>query len=124
MSLTLTKETRANLTPSQIIDLVIEHATTQHVRSKEDDGPCLYRGPNNTKCFAGLFILDEEYHPDMESKTVSSLASPLVKGKEENFSLFEFTDRNRNLLYQLQYIHDQIRPRNWLTQLTILKNNF
>lgn len=124
MKTTLTKETRANLTPSQIIDLVIEHATTQHVRSKEDDGPCLYRGPNNTKCFVGLFILDEEYHPDMERLSVNNLADSLVKSEKENPSLFSFTNINRNLLYQLQDIHDQIHPRDWLTQLTLLKNNF
>jgi len=124
MSLTLTQETRADLTPSQIIDLVIEHATTQNVRSTEKYGGCLYRGPNNTKCFVGLFILDEEYHPDMERLSVNNLADSLVKSEKENPSLFSFTNINRNLLYQLQYIHDQIHPRDWLTQLTLLKNNF
>lgn len=46
---------------------------------KNDDGvyPCLYRGPNGTKCAIGLIIPDEEYDSSFENERANKVLERL-----------------------------------------------
>lgn len=39
--------------------------------------PCLYRGPNGTKCAIGLIIPDEEYDPEFENERANTVLRKL-----------------------------------------------
>ena len=60
------------------------------------DGPCAYRTPDGLKCALGHLIPDDKYRPDMESWGVNDLLENQVLTPQGP----------RNLLYQLQAIHD------------------
>lgn len=47
-------------TPQEIVDTVIPLMVEQGCPSVHEEGFCLYRGPNGTKCAAGFFLTDEE----------------------------------------------------------------
>ena len=49
----------------ELFDVVVAHARKQGKKSTQTgrtDGRCLYRGPDNLKCFMGTLIEDSEYH--------------------------------------------------------------
>ncbi len=52
-------------TKQQTFNKVVRHLRRQGVRSS-DEGVCLYRGPDDTKCAVGCLIPDELYSPRME----------------------------------------------------------
>lgn len=66
-------------------------------------GACLYRGPNDTKCAAGLLMADADYSPDMEGDNVASVAQ---RGGAAS-TLFRIADHvGVGLLEILQAAHD------------------
>lgn len=74
----------------------------QGVRSiGPDNRGCLYRGPDDNKCFIGHIIPDEEYDVEMEDLCVADLIDTfgnVVKGFEGQ--------ENLKLLDHLQVHHD------------------
>ena len=53
-------------TDQTAFDAAYVHCMKQKVRAVSDDGDCLYRGPNGTKCAVGCLIPDDLYDPSME----------------------------------------------------------
>ena len=47
------------MTDQEIFDKVWAHIIAQGVPSMNGEGRCLYRGPNGTKCAAGIFLPDD-----------------------------------------------------------------
>jgi hypothetical protein len=64
----LSTEAKAEL--QRMIDIGATHMRAQGRCSSDEDGTCLYRGPNGTKCFIGALIADEHYHSGLEKKGV------------------------------------------------------
>lgn len=78
-------------------DTVVKHLALQKNRSaKTGTNRCMYRGPLGMKCAVGALIPDEEFMPKMEFKNVSDICGEIPSLK----------DINRNLLIDLQRIHD------------------
>lgn len=70
-------------------------------RPAMDDGVCLYRGPESTKCGIGHFIPDDEYNSEeMEGSGVRTIftASPTLTKLVESVNL--------NLMASMQQCHD------------------
>jgi hypothetical protein len=89
-------------TSRKIFDYVVNHMKTQGCQSMRQHEPdeCAYRGANGTSCAVGCLILDEEYNPNMEYRTLEEVISGIPR-------LHQFND----LLYSLQMFHDN--PGNW-----------
>lgn len=66
---------------------------------------CKYR-QGTLKCAAGCLISDEEYKPDMESKIwyriIASGLAPIT---------------HKELISELQLVHDNYKPKEWFEQL-------
>ena len=92
-------------TLQEIFDIVAEHLMQQGRRS-DKDSTCRYRGPDGLKCAAGILISDEEYHPDMEERSWSTLSFAGIAPREF-----------RREIESLQIIHDTHHPGNWKEEL-------
>ncbi len=91
------------LTEQQIFDRVVAHARKQKCKS-ESTGYCLYRGPNGTKCFAGIFIPDDQYDRLIEGNVFDSLRH--IRAPEIDPMDFFF-------VAGFQEIHDKYDVRDW-----------
>lgn len=54
------------MTEQEIFDKVAEHLQKQGHRALNEDGVCVYRGKNGTKCAVGALIPDELYDSKIE----------------------------------------------------------
>ena len=73
---------------------------------------CLYRGPNGTKCAAGILISDEVYDPEMENMLISNVV--------KEFTGLEHLEKEVDFLNTLQEIHDDKPVEGWDKELRIL----
>lgn len=91
----------------ELFDKVVQHARQQGGKAVNEDGRvCMYRDGLGNKCFAGIFIPDEDYKRGMEGNPIRSLVI--------DYNLFSEVDTN--LLYDLQGIHDNCHPGVWETK--------
>jgi hypothetical protein len=79
----------------------------------EGTSNCLYRH-GSMSCSGGCFISDEEYDPDMESRTWKALSEG---------SSFLVPDDHCILIGDLQHIHDNYDVERWPEKLAELKAN-
>lgn len=93
------------MTNQEIFDAVVLHARTQKCKSAALYG-CLYRGPNNTKCFAGIFIPDNKYNYLLEPHDAEFV-------NNKGCFCVVFDKSNMKLLLDLQHIHDYIIVERW-----------
>ena len=108
MSITL--KTLPQATALEVFNQVEEHLLCQNVKSMDrDTGACLYRH-SDLSCAAGCLMSDEEYCPEMESKTWETLVNKGMAPKE-----------HCDLIEQLQYIHDEYFVYKWPEELAKLK---
>ncbi len=109
----ITLKTLPQATAQQVYDQAKEHLLKQNAKSMTDGSGtlegCLYRGPNGLKCAAGCLIADEEYKIDMEGRSWSSLV-------QDGY----VPDYLKNLISELQTMHDQNMPSLWPTELELL----
>jgi hypothetical protein len=102
----------ANLTTStaqEVFDHVADHMLRQGVKSQNEWGNCLYRGPNGLMCAAGCLIGDDEYNPDMDSEEQNTWSSMI----EREFA----PETHHELISTLQLIHDSAPPEYWSKML-------
>lgn len=85
------------MTPQEIFDTVATHLLTQN-RMSHNGITCLYRGPNGTKCAAGVLIPEKDYSISMEMREIAAIA--------RRFPLPAFIRQNLSLISALQRIHD------------------
>jgi hypothetical protein len=93
------------MTAQEIFDTVVAHLRKQNEVSVDDVGVCKYRSDDGLKCAVGCLIDDDHYEPSMEGKTVEILI--------ELGLLPEHLKPHKNLLIELQTIHDHDDPGNW-----------
>src|SRR5688500_4424543 len=102
----ITLKTLPLATEQEVFDQVKAHLLTQNKQSVDHE-KCLYRGPDNTKCAAGIFIDDDRYTPDFEGRSWSGVAEKLgVRAHCE-------------LIGGLQIIHDNREPSEWKNELRL-----
>lgn len=93
------------MTAQEVFDTVAKHLLAQGARASADNGECLYRGPNGTKCAVGCLLADEEYNSDMEGNSVWGIELP------------ERLKVHAGLLSDLQALHDGSSPETWKAEL-------
>lgn len=89
----------------EVFDAVVKHARKQKKRSvklADNQIQCMYRSDDGYKCFAGIFIDDNDYKPELEGHTVLELQY-----------YFEKKVNSIIQLRQIQAIHDQNYPDEW-----------
>jgi hypothetical protein len=64
---------------------------------------CMYRAPDGSKCAAGQWISDEEYSPEFEGKSISSLFSTECENRLPSGHVL---DVYRGLAHDCQSAHD------------------
>lgn len=96
-------------TAQQLFDTVVNHLRQQNSRSTNGDDACLYRDLQGRKCALGCLIPDENYLPDMESKTLSGL----LRGDLLPISLRDELTTHLRLLSELQNTHDYVDVQFW-----------
>ena len=92
------------------------HLLNQGTRAANEHGVCLYRGPDGTKCAAGVMIPDCHYHPDMEQTSIDSVLSNNPE-LEPYFPSIE-------LATSLQNTHDSSEPGTWFAELRGVARKF
>ena len=99
-------------TPQQVFEQVAIHLLTQKAKSINQDGNCVYKNENGLKCAAGCLIHDDEYNSNWEDIVWGYIASEME------------IENHRYLIDDLQTIHDNNQPDEWLDKLTILGNEY
>lgn len=92
-----------------VFDTVAEHLLKQGKRcvlDNTDTSACMYRNDEGLKCAAGCLIPDDQYTPELEGKSWTSLA-------RENLVSYNCV----MLINDLQSIHDVCEPKDWLLEL-------
>jgi hypothetical protein len=90
------------MTAQEIFDRVWTHFVVEgNPRSMDEDGDCVYRGPEGQKCAVGIFIPDTEYRSGIEG----SDAKALLSGSDCPPSLVPMRE-HADLLDDLQIAHD------------------
>ena len=90
------------MTHQEIFNKVVTHLFTQGRPARDEEGHCMYRGPNKTSCAVGCLIPDEKYKLCMEGKSAMSLATLY---QDEVGELFLNT--SATFLQSLQRAHDR-----------------
>lgn len=98
-----------------VFDTVAEHLLKQGKQSLgdiTDVNACMYRNNEGLKCAAGCLIPDDQYTPDIEGKSWSSLV-------REN----KVSSNCSQLIDDLQCLHDVYDPKDWLSELHEIAKN-
>lgn len=94
---------------------VARHLLAQDTKSEDENGNCLYRGPDGLKCAIGVLIPDDKYYKTLEGiRAESSVVSKILKASRED----------RIFLKDLQQIHDDYDPPVWKDRLSNLANSY
>ncbi len=99
-----------SLTAQQIFDRVATHLLKQNQKSLSAKGTCAYRGVGGLMCAVGCLIPIDRYVPRMEGRTVHSIFC-LDPG-------FTTDEEGRQLLLDLQILHDESPVRHWRDRLS------
>lgn len=112
----ITERPPGSWAPQEMFDHVVDHLLDQGTTSESDFAKgCAYRGDNGTACAAGCLIPDSVYSPSMERRSVCDPGP----GDTEPLILM-FPMNCRNLLEDLQSVHDDTAVENWESDLRML----
>lgn len=113
----ITLKTLPRANKQQIFDQVAKHMLTQMKKSviidEDDIIRCFYKNPEGLSCAAGCLIADDEYNPEFENQSWSSLVD-----------WGHVPKRNSELIEFLQKIHDNNEPTEWEDLLRELANHY
>lgn len=106
------------MTLQEIFDTAATHLLKQGKRASQN-GTCLYRGPDDTKCAVGCLIKDEFYRLGLEGKISRHpmVMDALVKSGVDFDQKFNGRHSVEDFLYDLQQVHDDTSPSNWREEL-------
>ena len=89
----------------EAFEISVKHMLSTSTPSLGPLNQCRYRGPSGQKCAIGVLIPDEQYHEEMEKRTVRYLV--------QNMHVDALLDIDLGLLRALQAQHDGTSTRNW-----------
>jgi len=97
------------------------HLGFQNKQSKDGNGNCLYRGPNELKCALGCLIPDELYESkfDYGGLGLGWNACGLI-----NYGPEILRNLDEDLLLYFQIIHDSYSPSEWRNTIQSYMNKF
>lgn len=112
------------LTNQEIFDKVATHLLTQGKKSINDEWRCLYHGPNGLMCAAGCLMLGSEDTSSFEGTSIPNPSAEDTLTHKESAVLDALerggvprTCEALNLVSDLQDLHDNDNPREWLDAL-------
>lgn len=100
-------------TAQEVFDIVAKHLLTQNAKSSQSDKICQYRSSDGKVCAAGCLIPDEHYNPRIENCDWNELVDQ-----------YYFPKNHRNLIYDLQGIHDGCPVSFWKEKLKNLADDY
>jgi hypothetical protein len=108
------------MTEQQIFDHVAEHLLTQGVKAinieeEGEDPDCVYRA-EDLACAVGCLIPNSLYLPEMEGENVATLLL--------NFPCVNYLQPHKDLLAELQRLHDVRPPHSWSENLKIIAEKY
>ena len=106
---------------------VSEHLLTQNEQALDADGECVYRSETGLKCAVGCLIKDEFYSESLEYLSAVGCNSgewitPIKNALE--LSGVPITEDVKDLVEQLQTLHDKTSPEFWEEELAEVKIDF
>ena len=114
-------------TTLDVFNKVSEHLLRQNEQALDEDGECAYRSETGLKCAVGCLIKDEFYSEDFEGLYAVGCNSgewitPIKNALE--LSGVPITEDVKDLVEQLQLLHDRTLPEVWEEELEKLKLTF
>lgn len=107
------------MTLREVFETVKQHLLEQMAISENIDGSyCAYRSPDGLKCAAGCLIDDEHYSKDFETLLAND---PEVWGALVASGVPD-TETAKELVRELQLLHDRGCPYNWAGELESLED--
>lgn len=107
------------LTKQEIFDTVVAHAHAQKYHSFfSDSDDCAYRGMNDTKCFIGALITDDEYDEKMEYSSAVDLIDANL------FPARLIFDGCESFYNSLQCIHDLYDVEDWESEFKLFAERY
>lgn len=97
------------MTPQEIFNQVATHLLTQKEKAMHDsdENMCAYRAEDGLKCAFGGVLPDKMYDPMMEGTRADGVFDGWPKVAEY------FGEGNRQLVQELQNVHDDNQPDEW-----------
>jgi hypothetical protein len=116
------------MTPQKVFDKVVLGLRAQGCKSEMGD-LCRYRGPEGTKCAAGLLIKNSEYSAGMETHNIKGIirSSAAEQRKISEASIQPLIERLKphiDLIFALQCAHDFVDVENWETEFRRIADAF
>lgn len=108
----ITLTTLDTATAQQVFDQVKNHLLKQNARSENESVGCAYK-QGDLKCAAGCLISDNEYKSDYEGLSWEWLVV-----------LHNISSNHKNLIRELQLIHDKEDVEGWEDSLRHLAEMF
>jgi hypothetical protein len=107
----ITLKTLPEATAQEVFDQVKTHLLKQGEKSVNNRDACVYKSINGNKCAAGCLISDEEYTRKFEGMNWISLSFKMLVPLN-----------HRELIVDLQLIHDKRNLIDWKNELKDLAN--
>jgi hypothetical protein len=102
----------------------VTHMLTQNQKSTNNINgydACAYRGHGGLKCPVGYFIKDRFYNKDLEGENITNM---LVIDALYQSDINTNNNLIKQLLIDLQTIHDHEIPSNWKKSLTLTAEKY
>jgi hypothetical protein len=103
------------MTEQEAYDVMARHLLTQNAKSI-NGALCMYRDLEGRKCAVGVLISDEEYEPDMETCSATTLKC--------KFNCKALEGLPEKLLNDAQIVHDNYDPKDWVVKLRALAERY
>lgn len=101
--------------PQEVFDFIAAHLLKQNQKAMRNGG-CVYRSPTGLMCAVGCLLSDKEYAAIEEGEGVRSIAYTVMPSLDDYNPVIP-------LLIDLQDVHDDSAPCEWLTDLHQLAAN-
>ncbi len=89
-------------TEQEVFDYITSNLLRQNKRSVNEDGTCMYRGVEDTKCAGGWLLSSKAYRRDIEGESW-----------EDVIRLLGISNKHCELISRLQDIHDTKSIKRW-----------
>lgn len=90
------------MTKQEVFTKIVTGLRTQGRKSESSSGDCLYRGPDGTKCAAGMVIEDEHYDRGLELRSIIEYTGKVKKALNAS----GVPDDALAMVDELQTVHD------------------
>lgn len=108
----------------EIFNTVVQHLRAQGKQAMgqtlRKGDMCMYLAPDGCKCAAGCLIPPEDYRPEFEGNSIENRESAVGVYFKQKFP----NSDDRELIQDLQNIHDNGEVNTWESQWRYLASNY